>query len=156
MAGDFDIREACPNRVRYLNGAVNAPIFKYPDVDVVDNGVELGPCVYRTIFRMAVSNPEDNKAVALAIARINEYIRDVKARLDGYGWEIFEKETYIEEGYVYVEVKWMRRVRIPGKKYVSLMEIYELALPHIEKNLRESAEFFELLRGGSEAVAEAQ
>jgi len=156
MAGEFDIREACPNRVRYLREAVNVLIFNYPDVDVVDNGVELGPCVYRTIFRTAISNPEDNKAVALAIARINEYIRDVRARLEAYGWEVFEKDSYVEEGYVYVEVKWVRKIRIPGKRHISLMDIYELALPHIEENLKRSVEFFELLSGGAEAAAEAQ
>jgi hypothetical protein len=116
--------------------------------------VELGPCFYRTIFRKAVNNPEDHKEVALAVSRINEYVRDVRARLEAYGWEIFEFESYVEGGYVYVEVRWVKKVRIPGKKYVSVMELYELALPYIQENFKRSQEFFELLRG--EAAAEAQ
>jgi len=84
MAGEFDIRAACRNRVGYLREAVNMLKHKYPDVDVVVDGEQIGPCFYRTVFRTAVNNPEDHKEVALAIARTNEYMRDVKAMLSSY------------------------------------------------------------------------
>jgi hypothetical protein len=154
MAGErdfeFDIREACPNRVRYLREAVDMLTHNYPDVDVVEKGVELGPCVYRTVFRSMVK--EDFKAAALAVSRINEFVRNIVASLETYGWRAFEKESYIDGGYVYVDVTWVRRIRLPNKRYASLMDIYELSLPYIEGEYRRGAVFFGSLRG--EAVAQ--
>jgi hypothetical protein len=135
MAGewdfDFEIREACPNRVRYLREAVDMLVHSYPDVDVVDIGW-LGPCFYRTVFRTAVNNPEDYKEVALAVARLNEFIRGVRAQLAAYGWQVFEKEAYVKESYVYVDAVWVRKIRVNGRRHVTAMDIYELALPHIK------------------------
>jgi hypothetical protein len=135
MVGDwdfeFDIREACPNRVKYLREAVEVVAQNYSDIDVVDGGTELGPCFYRTVFRVSVSNLEDHKAVTLAVARINQLIRDIKERQASYGWAVFEKEAYIDGGYVYMWVTWVKKVRIPGRRYTSVMELYELALPHM-------------------------
>jgi hypothetical protein len=137
MAGewdfDFDIREACPNRVRYLREAVDMLVHGYPDIDVVDGGTELGPCVYKTVFRTAINNPEDHKGFALAVARLNEFIRDVKARLAAYGWVVFEKEAYVKENYVYVDVTWVRKIRVNGRRHVSVMDVYELAMPYMAK-----------------------
>lgn len=135
MAGewdfDFDIREACPNRVRYLREAVDMLVHNYPDVDVVDNGTELGPCIYQTVFRASVSDSEDSKEVALAVARINQFIRDLKARQAAFGWGIFDKAAYVDGGYVYVGVTWVKKIRLPGVRYATIMDIYELARPYI-------------------------
>jgi hypothetical protein len=147
MAGEFDIRFACRNRVNYLRGTVDMLKHSYPDVDVVDSGTELGPCTYQTVFKMSVSNPEDNKEVALAVARINEFISDLKARLGTYGWVVFEKEAKIE-GDLYMDVRWIKKIRLPGRRYTTPMDIYELALPYIEASLRAAAKL-------SEALAEA-
>jgi hypothetical protein len=127
MRGEWDIRASCPNRVKYLREAVDMLRHNYHDVDVVDSGTELGPCVYRTVFRVAVSNPED---VALAVARINEFIRSVKAQLEGYWW-LFEKASHVDGGYVYMDAIWLRRIWLPFKKYATPMDIYELAAPHL-------------------------
>jgi hypothetical protein len=128
MAGEFDIREACRNNyVRYLREAVDMLTHSYPDVDVVDKGSVLGPCLYKTVFVTSVSDPEDYKAFALAVSRANQFIRDIKARLNGYGWDIFEKESYMEGNYVYTVAVWVKKVRIPGKRFVSVMDIYEMA-----------------------------
>jgi hypothetical protein len=137
MAGEFefDIRSACRrNYVRYLREAVDMLVHSYPDADVVDGGTELGPCVYKTVFRTAINNPEDHKEFALAVARLNEFIRDVRARLEAYGWVVFEKEAYVKENYVYVDVTWVRKIRINGRRYVSVMDIYELARPYFKTN----------------------
>jgi len=131
MRGEWDIRAACPNRVKYLREAVDMLRHNYHDVDVVDSGTELGPCVYRTVFRVAVSNPEDGKAAALAIARINEFVRGVRAGLESYGWRVFERVSYVDGGYAYMEVTWLRRIRLPSKDYATLMDIYELAAPYL-------------------------
>jgi hypothetical protein len=144
MAGEwdfgFDIREACPNRVKYLREAVDMLIHNYPDVYVVDNGAELGPCFYRTIFSVPVSNPEDSKEVAMAVTRANQFIRDVAARLEPYGWRVFEKESYVDGNNVYTEVRWIRRVRLPNKRNASLMDIYELVVPYIKDKYLRGAE----------------
>ncbi len=138
MGGEFDIRLVCRNYVRYLREAVDMMARVYLDVDVVDSGTELGPCIYQTLFRASVDNPEDTKAVALAVARINEFIRDVKARLAAYNWEVFEKEAYVEGAYVYMVVRWVKKIRIPGKTYTSVMDIYELALPYMREGAKPS------------------
>ncbi len=141
---EFDIRAACRNRVGYLREAVDMLAHHYPDVDVVDSGTVLGPCVYQTVFRVS-ADTEDYKAVALAVARINEFIRDLSARLSAYGWVVFEKEGYPKgEGHVYVVVRWVKKIRLPDRRYTSVMDIYELALPY----MREGAEL-------SVALAEA-
>jgi hypothetical protein len=130
MRGEWDIRAACPNRVKYLQEAVDMVRHNYHDVDVVDGGTELGPCVYRTVFRVAAT-PEDGKAAALAIARINEFVRGVRAALEAYGWRVFEKVGYVDGGYAYMEVTWLRRIRLPFKDYATIMDIYELAAPYL-------------------------
>jgi len=140
MGGEWDIRKACVNRVRYLAEAVDTLKHNFPDVDVVDGGTELGPCFYRTVFRVAVST-EDVKAAALGVSRINEFIRGVRAGLEAYGWRVFEKVSYVEGPHVYMEVRWVRRIRLKHKDYATLMDIYELALPYLV---------------GAEAAAEAQ
>jgi len=138
MAGEFDIRQACwRNYVRYLRDAVDLEAFNYPDIEVVDFGTELGPCMYRTLFAVA-ANTEDYKAWALAVSRLNEFVRGVRARLNGYGWEVFEKETYVDGNRVYMEVRWVKKVRIPGKRFVSVMDIYELARPYLKTNTESS------------------
>jgi hypothetical protein len=153
MAGEsweFDIREACRNNyVRYLRDAVDMLSHGYPDVDVVDNGSELGPCLYKTVFMMSVSDPEDYKAFALAVSRVNQFIRDIKARLVAYGWNVFEKESYTEGNHVYTVAVWVKKIRLPDKRYATAMDIYELALPYIEAKRGEGA-------GLSEVLAEAQ
>ena len=135
MAGDWefdwDIREACPNRAKYLGSAVDAVADNYSDVEVVDRGTEIGPCFYLTTFRLSVSNPEDYKTVALAVARLNQFIRDVKAIQASYGWAVSEKEAYVEGNHVYMAAVWVKKVRIPGRRYVSVMELYEFALPYM-------------------------
>jgi hypothetical protein len=136
MAGEFEfnIRSACRrNYVRYLRESVDLEAFNYPDIEVVDAGTELGPCIYRTLFAVA-ANTEDYKEWALAVSRLNEFVRSVRARLDGYGWEIFEKESYVDGNRVYMEVRWVKKVRIPGKQFVSVMDIYELARPYLKSN----------------------
>jgi hypothetical protein len=129
---EFDIREACRNRVMYLREAVDMLTHSYPDVDVVDSGSMLGPCVYQTVFRVA-ADTEDYKAVWLAVSRINAFIRDVKARLAAYRWVVFEKESYVEGGYVYMTVTWIKKIRLPDRRYTSVMDIYELALPYMKE-----------------------
>jgi len=143
MRGEWNIRAACVNRVRYLSEAVDMLRSNYPDVDVVDGGTELGPCFYRTVFRVAVPT-EDGKAAALAVSRINEFIRGVRAGLEAYGWRVFEKVSYVEGPHVYMEVRWVRRIRLPHKDYATLMDIYELAAPYLGP------------RGGAGAAAEAR
>jgi len=138
MAGEFDIRKACRNYTKYLREVVDLETFNYPDIEVVDPGTELGPCIYRTLFAVAVNNTEDYKEWALAVSRINEFIRDVRARLNGYGWEIFEKESHVDGNRVYMEVRWVKKVRIPGKQFVSVMDIYELAMPYLKTNTERS------------------
>jgi len=145
--GGFDIRAACRNYLRYLREAVDMLSHSYPDVDVVDGGSVLGPCLYRTIFAASVSNPEDFKAVVLAVSRGSQLVRDINSRLESYGWDVFEKEAYVEGNHVYVAVTWVKKVRLPGRRYATAMDVYELALPYIKA------------RGGaalSVAVAEAQ
>jgi hypothetical protein len=139
MDGEFDIRVACRNRVRYLREVVDMLTHNYPDIDVADKGTELGPCIYRTVFRVSVSNPEDDKAVALAVARVNQLIRDVKARQAAYGWGVFEKEAYVGGGYVYVDVRWVKKIRLPGAGYATVMDVYELAEPYINGRRGEGA-----------------
>jgi hypothetical protein len=118
--------------VRYLREAVDTLVHNYPDVDVVDNGTELGPCFYRTVFRTTANNLEDHKEFALAVARLNEFIRNVNAMLAYYGWMVFEKEAHVRRNYVYMDVMWVRKIRVNGRRYVSVMDIYELALPYIK------------------------
>jgi hypothetical protein len=134
VGDDIDIRLACRrNYVNYLRDAVDLVAFNYPDIEVVDAGTELGPCIYFTRFAVA-ANTEDHKEWALAAARLNEFIRDVKARLNGYGWEIFDKEARADGNRVYMDVRWVKKVRIPGKRFVSAMDIYELAMPYLKGN----------------------
>ncbi len=129
---EFDIREVCRRRYAdYLREAVELVAFNYPDVDVVDKGSEIGPCFYQTLFRVS-ADTEDYKAAALAVSRINELIRDIKARLSAYGWDVFEKEAYVEGDYVYMTVTWVKKIRLPGQRYTSVMDIYELALPYFK------------------------
>jgi hypothetical protein len=130
---EFDIRLACRNRVNYLREAVDLEAFNYPDIEIIDAGTELGPCVYRSLFAVA-ANTEDYKEWALAVSRLNEFIRGIRARLNGYGLEVFEKESYVDRGYVYMEVRWIKKVRIPSKQFVSVMDIYELARPYLKTN----------------------
>jgi len=140
MVGDFDIRKVCRNRVNYLREAVDLVSFNYPDIEVVDSGTELGPCIYRTLFAVAVNNTEDYRAVALAVIRINELVRDVSARLSAYRWEVFEKESYVEGNRVYMEVRWLKKIHLPGRRYTSAMDIYELAFPYIKAERGEGAD----------------
>jgi hypothetical protein len=81
---------------------------------------------------------EDYKEWALAVSRLNEFVRSVRARLNGYGWEVFEKESYADGNRVYMEVRWVKKVRIPGKEFVSVMDIYELARPYLKTNTESS------------------
>jgi hypothetical protein len=130
---EFDIRAVCRNNyVRYLRDAVDMLVHNYPDVDVVDNGSVLGPCLYKTVFMTSVSNPEDHKDFALAVSRANQFIRDIKARLVSYGWDVFEKESYLEGNYVYTVVTWVKKIRLSDRRHTTAMDIYELALPYIK------------------------
>jgi len=141
MAGEFfefDIREACRNRANYLREAVDMLKHNYPDVDVVEVSV-VGPCFYKTVFRTTASNPEDFKEVALVVSRINDFIRNVKARLAAYGWNIFEKVAHVDGGYVYVDVTWLKKIRLPDRRYTTAMDIYELAFPYIKAERGEGA-----------------
>jgi hypothetical protein len=151
MAGEFfefDIREACRNRVNYLREAADMLKHNYPDVDVVEVSV-VGPCFYKTVFRTTAPNPEDYKAVALAVARINQFIRDVLSRLKAYRWEVFEKESYAEGGDVYMSVTWLKKIRLPDRRYTTAMDIYELAFPHIKAERGEGAGLFEAPLAGA-------
>ena len=152
MAGEFfefDIREACRNRVNYLSEAVDMLKHNYPDIDVAEVSV-VGPCFYKTVFRTVAPNPEDYKAVALAVARINQFIRDVLSRLKAYGWAVFEKEYYVEGKDVYMSVTWVKKIRLPDRRYTTAMDIYELAFPYIKAERGEGAGLSEVL------LAEAQ
>ena len=152
MAGEFlefDIREACRNHVNYLREAVDMLKQNHPDVDVAEVSA-VGPCFYKTVFKTAAPNPEDYEAVALAVARINQLIRDVLSRLRAHGWAVFEKEAYVEGEGVYMSVTWVKKVRLPDRRYATAMDIYELAFPHIKAERGEGAGLSEVL------LAEAQ
>jgi len=141
MAGEFlefDIREACRNHVNYLREAADMLKHNYPDIDVVEVSV-VGPCFYKTVFRTAAPNPEDFKEVALVVSRINDFIRNVKARLAAYGWNIFEKVAHVDGGYVYVDVMWVKKIRLPDRRYTTAMDIYKLAFPYIKAEGGEGA-----------------
>jgi hypothetical protein len=133
MAGKWDIRLACKNHLHYLRDAVEMLSQRFPDINVhsVDN---IGPCVYRTVLSTSIpsgyASNQDYRGVALAVSRINEFIRNVEALLHAYGWRVFEKESYVD-GDVYMVVTWIKWVRIPHKEHATLMDIYELALPYI-------------------------
>jgi hypothetical protein len=155
MAGEFDVvdvREVCRGFLRYLREVVDTLAHNYPDVDVVDKGSELGPCVYQTVFRVSVSNPEDFKEVVLAVSRINHFIRDVKARQAAYGWGVFDKVARVDGGYVYMDVRWVKKIRLPGTRHTTVMDIYELARPYINEGRGEDAG----PHGALEAAAWAQ
>jgi hypothetical protein len=150
--GEFDIRRACRNHVRYLHEVVDMLVHNYPDIDIVNKGSELGPCIYQTVFRASVSNPEDFKEVVLAVSRINQFIRDIKGRQAAYGWSIFEKVAHVDGGYVYVDVRWVKKIRLPGVGYATVMDIYELARPYINEGRGEG----DGPHGALEAAAWAQ